>query len=59
MKELVRRMIEEPLGVKLSAETIEQLTKRFDEMVEANKKLNEMDIWQEEPMVTFSREPQS
>lgn len=56
MKELVLRLMEDMVGVKLTPEEIENVTKRFEEMVEANKILNEMPIADEEPMVVFSRE---
>ncbi len=56
MKEMVQRLMEDMVGVQLSQEELELVTRRFHEMVEANKRLNEMPIADEEPVVRFSRE---
>ena len=56
MKELIQRLMEDLVGVKLTPEEIDNVAQRFEEMVEANKRVNEMPIADEEPMVIFSRE---
>lgn len=60
MQELVQRMLEEVVGVKVSPEEVAELARRYERLLAAMKKLDgELELWRWDPMPTFSREERS